>query len=81
MTTIKRKHRERQAKGVNRYKLPVTRYASRGSIIYSTRNIDNNIVSTFIVTGGNKTYRGHHLIMHRNVESLRCAPKTNIVCQ
>ena len=34
-----------------------------------------------MVTDGNQTCRGDHFVLYRNMESLCCAPGTNIVLQ
>lgn len=44
---------------------------------YSTENTDNDIVIT-LQGDGNYTYHGDHCVIRRIVESLHCAPKTNI---
>lgn len=53
---------------------------NHGYEMYSTgTRVNNNIIS--LVTHGIQTYGGDPFVMNRNIKSLGCAPKTNIVLQ
>ena len=45
--------------------------------MYNTGNIVRNYVIT-LVTDGNWTYHGDHIVMYRNVKALCCAPGSEI---
>ena len=48
-------------------------------MLYTAKNMINNIIITLCGADGHQTYHGEHSITYVNVESLCSLPETNII--